>query len=355
MRVFLLAAVLLSIIGSRAVGADLNIKTVSGAVQEIVRAWNALPDKKDLNVLRRHARSAISGLSLMGPEAVPAIERALYDAKTSPQVKGILCESLIDIPGEAAIELLGKVLGDPAQHRIVRAFAGRAIAKKQGPRADEIVKQAIGDLSLSIEARAELMMNISIRGHDDVDWLAQVAEGKGLGLSSDAGAEIPQDAYALILNAQRALGASKNPRATEVIVAFLEKHPTNDILIEALGKRGDQKAIPVLLKCLGTPTQNMSRQEAARALGHLRAKEAVTPLIGIVLHERGIFEVVAAASALAEIGDKRAVPAMEQLVQNLKTDPRIEPANLAAYEAQAQKGWGPFPPIHKALDQLKKK
>lgn len=356
MRFFLLATMLLGIISDRAIGAAPKAKTVADAVQEVVRVWNALPDKNaDLKILRGHARSAISEVSVMGPEAVPAIEKALYDTTIPPQVRGVLCESLNDMPGDAAIELLGKVLGDPAQHRVVRAFAGRAIAKKQGPRADEIVKHAIGDQSLSIEARAELMRNISIRGHDDVDWLAQVAEGSGLGLSVDPGAEISQDAYALILNAQRALGTSKNPRATEVAMAFLEKYPTNDILIEALGKRGDKKAIPVLLRCLGAPTQNMSRQEAAKALGHLRAKEAVTPLIDTMLHSRGIFEVVAAAEALAEIGDKRAVPAMEQLVQNLKTDPRIEPATLAAYEAQAKKGWGPISPILKALDQLKNK
>lgn len=354
MRVYLSAVLLLGAFAITATGAGPKIKTVSDAVQQVENTWRALPDKNaDIRVLRRRSRSAILAVSRMGVGAVPEIEKALYDTKTPPQVRGILCESLGEMSDDVSIELLGKILGDSTQHRVVRAFAGRVIAKKQGIRADEIVKRAISDTSLSVEARAELMMNISIRGHNDVDWLTQVAEGKGLGLPTDSHAEISQDAYTLILNAQRTLGASKNPRATEVIIAFLEKYPTNDTLIESLGNRGDRRAIPVLLKCLRAPTQNMSRQDAAKALGQLHAKEAVDPLIDIMLHDQGIFEIVAAAAALSEIGDKRAIPAMEQLVGNLKNDPRIESTARNAYQTQAQKGWGPIPPILKALDRLK--
>lgn len=349
-KIFSQVFLLLWVFAIKAAGGDPNIKTVSDAVKQIESNWNSLPDKNGgLEILSRRSRSAILTLSHMGVGAVPDIENALYDTKLPPHVRGILCESLDGMPGDDVIELLGKIIGDSTQHRLVRLFAARAIVKKQGLRADEIIKHAIGDTSLSEGARAELMMDTSQRGHNDVDWLAQVSEGRGFGLPADPHAEISQAAVGIMLNAQRTLGFSKNSRATEVMIAYLEKYPTADIFIEALGKRGDPKAVPILLKCLRSPTRNMSRQSAAKSLGLLRSKEAVNPLIDIMLHDQDIFVVVDAASALAEIGDKRALPSMERFVGDLKADSRFD----AVYWKQATQGWGPFPPILRALDKLK--
>ena len=117
---------------------------------------------------------------------------------------------------------------------------------------------------------------LTVFGFEDVNWLKKVAlgdffeEGKEqLTLKEGAG---------IMWNAMRTLGTSKNPRATDVLIKLQERFPTNDILTEALKRRGEAKAIPVLIKVLNTRQEkkhSLSRETAAQALGEFRATDAI--------------------------------------------------------------------------------
>ncbi len=324
---------------------------IMGAIEEIEQIVRTTPDKQDvLDRIHQKSREAVKRIARSGPATVPEIEKALFDPTKDVKIKAMLCEALGEISDDRADEALGRLLDDPSQHQIVWAFAGRAVAKKRTPKAVAIIKRAVTNTRLPVGVRSEMMMHVGVDGIDDVDWLAQVAEGTGLGLPKDKSAEISQAEYTIILNAQRALGRSKNHRAVEILIALVDRHPTNGTLVEGLGKKKVRRAIPVLLKVLNSPpAATLARHDAARALAELKAREAVEPLLDIIKNERDESLVAAAATALGKIGDKRALPELEKLVAGLRGDPRFP----QAYWEQAKEGHGYIPPILKALDELK--
>lgn len=325
---------------------------IMGAIEEIEQITLSTPDKQDvLDRIHQKSREAVKRLARSGPAAVPEIERALSDPTKDVKVKAMLCEALGEISDDRADEALGRLLDDPSQHQIVWAFAGRAVAKKRTLKAASVIKRAVTNTRLPVGVRSEMMMHVGVDGIDDVDWLAQVAEGTGLGLPKDKSAEISQTEYTMILNAQRALGRSKNPRSVELLIALVDKHPTNGILVEGLGSKKDKRAIPVLLKVLKSPpAATLARHDAARALAALKASEAVDPLIEVIQKDRDESLVCAASVALGKIGDRRALPALERLVAGLKQDRRFPVAEWDLLK----EGKGYIAPIMNALEQLRK-
>jgi len=89
-----------------------------------------------------------------------------------------------------------------------------------------------------------------------------------------------------------------------------------------------------------------------RALGLVKAREAVEPLIAIMESSPDPSLVTAAAVALGKIGHKRALPAVEKLVASLKSDPRFKD-EWERVEELVKKGWGSVPQILKAVEELR--
>lgn len=91
-------------------------------------------------------------------------------------------------------------------------------------------------------------------------------------------------------------------------------HLMNKELASALGEIGDKRAVPVLLKLLKS-RNTITRVEAVEALGRMRASEAVEPLIQLALDEgQEPFLNKKAIQALGLIGDARAVPALMKML-----------------------------------------
>jgi HEAT repeat protein len=220
---------------------------------------------------------------------------------------------------------------------------------------ESLIKQVVDDKSVPIKVRARIMMAVGQRGLDDIDWLKQLARGISPSLPQNRQAEISQDEFGMILNAQRALGASKNPRAFDALLELAERSPANANFVEELGEKGDPRAIPVLIRALtAKPTASTARDHAAIALGKLKAREAVGPFIEIIKNDPDPLLVEKVASAAVAIGDKRVVPALQELVANLKSDPRFSQSAHPAFWNQERHGWGPIFSIKKALADLEK-
>jgi HEAT repeat protein len=79
-----------------------------------------------------------------------------------------------------------------------------------------------------------------------------------------------------------------------------------------LGDTGDERAIKPLIKALNNP---VPRHNAAIALGKLKAKQAVQPLINVLFLEEVTYEHHAAAYALGEIGDPAAIVPLQKAIK----------------------------------------
>jgi HEAT repeat protein len=115
----------------------------------------------------------------------------------------------------------------------------------------------------------------------------------------------------------RALGDVRNVASVEPLGNAVDlgatdsaSHLLNKELASALGEIGDPKAAPVLMKLLKA-RDNYTRIEAVDALGRMRTREAVEPLMQLATDESTEpFLNKKAIEALGRIGDARAVPVL---------------------------------------------
>lgn len=95
---------------------------------------------------------------------------------------------------------------------------------------------------------------------------------------------------------------------------------------EVLGDLDDRRAVPLLISKLTykDPDENFQyavRLKAAESLGRLRAKEAVKALGAMLVSDPMLNAKIKAADALAWIGDREAIPALQKaLTEKISTD-----------------------------------
>jgi HEAT repeat protein len=117
------------------------------------------------------------------------------------------------------------------------------------------------------------------------------------------------------------LGDLKDPSSVGPLTDALEMGSTdsagnamNKEICGALAKIGDAKSTPALLRLLKS-RDNYVRIEAINALGTLKAKEAVDPLLEIALDDQGErFISKKAIEALGNIADPKAVPTLVRMM-----------------------------------------
>ena len=348
-RLSLLAATILFF---SALDAAAQATPAGGAIDEIQRnAAKAGNDKEAVDDVFLMSQSAITRLGAAGSKAIPKIHGVLSDSSKDWKVKAMMCEALGKMNAPESAAELSNVLMDKGQHEFVRAVAGDKLALLGRPETESLIKQVVADKSVPIKVRARTMMSVGVTGLSDVDWLKQAALGDGLGFSGSKHVEISQDEFGLILNAQRALGKSKNPRALDIILELQDRFPTNGIYTDILEEKLDPKSVPVLLKVLtyknpkGFTSDSMI--VAARALGKMKAREAADPLADIIATDKNPLFVLAAAKALMNIDGARARIIIQKLVANLDNDERFSPARHPNFWANEQAGWGPIVELKK--------
>ncbi|MHB2027040.1 MAG: HEAT repeat domain-containing protein [Elusimicrobiota bacterium] len=274
--------------------ADFKFKTASAAIKYIEKAVAAAEattpavhhqdpgDTEWLMGAYSVSFPAFQALQLTGKSALPAINAELSNPKVDAYVKAFLCGYVLNnIPSAQTIDILNRIIHDSSQSLNARSTAASALVQIDMPRADRLAEKIVENLSLPVDARIAIMQQFTLRGFDDVDWLDKIAEGKlyrkGQLVSSDEGTGI-------IWNAIRALGTSKNPCATDILIRLQEKNLGSGVIAMALHERDDSKSIPVLIKVLTWPTNSIgiAKAEAATALGKLKAKEAIYPMLRLL-------------------------------------------------------------------------
>lgn len=112
--------------------------------------------------------------------------------------------------------------------------------------------------------------------------------------------------------------ARGGPRSVPSLVRVLDSSDDELVMFSAgtLARSRDRSVIPHLLRLLGHRDLNVV-QTAIEGLGFLRARAAVTPLLGLL--EREPWLRVGAAQALGEIGDVRAVDPLARLLDDEDT------------------------------------
>jgi len=122
-------------------------------------------------------------------------------------------------------------------------------------------------------------------------------------------------------NLAHLLGDLKDPASVQPLIDVLDLGNTdsasnnmNKEIAGALARIGDPRAIPALMRLLGSRDAYV-RIEAINGLGSTRAKEALEPLMAIANDDSGEpFVCKKAIQALGEIGDARAVPVLIRMM-----------------------------------------
>ena len=113
--------------------------------------------------------------------------------------------------------------------------------------------------------------------------------------------------------AARHLGKLGDPRAVGPLIRLLEAQDfqASSAAAQALGRLRALEAVDPLLACVEEGPEDVMRAWAIDALGRIGSEEAVPALLKLLAHDHEGLRRTAAA-ALAEIGDPRAVDALEE-------------------------------------------
>lgn len=135
-----------------------------------------------------------------------------------------------------------------------------------------------------------------------------------------------------------ALGEVRDPRVVTKLIELLARGPDSIswAAADGLAKQGDRRAVPSLIKALDDPSYSVV-QAAVRALATLGDTRAVEPLLAIVQDANRHFNHrSAAAEAIGELGDVKAMPALIAFGKTCRGCPAIGNAlvKLAAHDQQ---------------------
>ncbi len=240
--------------------------------------------------LRRAAAGALG--HFRGKSAVQALLAALNKETEDPVIFATI-SALEELHDPQAVEPLCALLASPSRSRWSRQQAatalGRigdsralqplltALAREREPRMSEALAEALGDLG-DLKAIPALLQELK-RGNAAVQ-----------------------------ANAATALGRLRATEAVDALIELAVKRQNKNALA-ALGAIGDQRALPVLLNAFKS-TNPALRSVAAAALGRLGHRDAVTLLAQAFTTEKSDSVRGAIVSALGELGDPHALPAL---------------------------------------------
>jgi aminopeptidase N len=252
------------------------------------------------------------------------IVQARQDADVMGRVWAV--NELKKLKGDDVARALGEVLKQDKFYG-VRVEAAKALAAFN----TEAAKAAL--VAAAQDERSAVRREV-IKG------LAQFKDAQLAGLFTNV-VKGDQSYYA-VADAARALGAVKGAGAFEALVKLLDAPSDKDVIrtgaIEGLLALGDARALDVALKYVAAPHKTGVRVAAIRAalaLGKAneQARERLLPVLTNALQSTSLQLKFTAVSALSQLGDARAIPALEA---SLKDVGSLGPA--AGFYTQAVQG-----------------
>jgi len=344
-------------------GADASGPGAHGAKDKLkVLDAAARADKSEtreaLTALAGRLDKETSGLEVDGNLLKAARDKSL-DWKTRYLIlERIERGAIKKISKDEELSLYSDILQDGGEHKENRKRAAQALMEpaRSEPKARKALEKAAKDKTLPDDVLWSVMVSVGSSGIDDVDTLAGLMERKPK-TGNDIG---------INLNAVRALGQSKDPRAVGMLFKILdESEPSSFYNVTALEqlsrltkdpeklKRMRPMLVPRLMKLLDDRTSHLgaSRQLAGRMLQRMDERKAIRPLMKWLQprEEGGGWgsDVVWAAAILAEFQTKEAIPELQKTIDNFAEDSRWE-----SYKRNAARGGWKFPEETHRFKQL---
>jgi len=238
---------------------------------------------------------------------------------------------------KAIVKPLMKIVLDKTERPELRGAAavGLTTAVTTNPKLKRVFEQLAANPNTPKPLFDKVMMVLGSAGSDDLNLMERLA-----GMPVDGQAALGSN-----FNAIRAIGASNNPQALEVLTEMLQAPPdiplARGVVLQTLlsyaktpnkVKKWPPELVPALLKMLGTrkykPTDKIQTNQVfanspdiIRLLGLIGSRRAVPRLVEFLNYPDTVV-VAAAAQALGRIGDPRALPHVQELWNGLGTDPR---------------------------------
>lgn len=272
-----------------------------------------------VSVLRDQERSvrdaAVGALRSIGSPSVMALGACLTDAELS--VQEAASAVLATIADARVLSQLIHALRSPDW--IVRMHAAKALGRIKdsgsvgalAPLLQDKVKAVREEVSSALAAIGESAMPALLDSLTHQDWLVRLHAVEALGKT--ASHEAVQPLLTTLFNdtdsavredTVRALGSIGNPQAVEYLFTAMNEPALRTLAIEALGRIGDRRAVPVLIEVVrGTNPPATSRTVAG--CGDAWSEETVAQ--------------ASAVRALGLIGDDSALPTLTGALESTVT------------------------------------
>lgn len=234
------------------------------------------------------------------------------------------------------IPVLVQILADPKEDESTRFHAASVLGLWWDPRAVDMLVNVANDPKIGNDRRMDAIHALGEIQYDSpavIDVLLKTLESPNLDIESASATS---------------LGKLGNPKAVDPILKCLREAKSDRnrqrSLIGALCDLGDKRAIPALLTVLSNEkNEPIVREDAACALGTLRANEAVKPLIQL-LRSEDVSSRFTAAIALGRIADARSAEALVSVLND-------QGAGTAYVNDEAERAlWAIGAPATKALE-----
>jgi HEAT repeat protein len=318
-----------------------------------------------VSILRDRDRSvreaAIGALASIGESAVPAVGACLADPELSVQeAASAILASIADV---RVLDPVMRSLRSPDW--IVRMHAAKALGRIKEPGSvaslipllQDKVKAVREETATALAAIGEPAIPALLDTLTHQDWLVRLHAVESLGKTKSEKAVGPllsalfnDGDSAVREDVVRALGDLGHPQAVEFLLTAMKEPGLRTLSVEALGRIGDRRAVPVLIEvvtganppavtravagCGDRWNEEVITQAAAvRALGAIGDESALPTLVAAL---EPTFTRTEAAAALARFGSK-VIP----LLLPLLTGPRDENIRYHVKETLALVGWRP--------------
>ncbi|HBL18695.1 MAG TPA: hypothetical protein DD417_18520 [Elusimicrobia bacterium] len=257
---------------------------------------------------------------------IPILKPILSDRTRDWRLRGICAANLQYFGAFGTVDPLTSILADKTEHPWVRS---QAIKGLQAHARNPAVAAAIEDVLRSTQTpgvlRETALSHIRWAGAMDIDLMLDLAN------ISSTGPINPSFRNDIL----EAIVLSDNSRALPVAVDILERLPPDAGkafgLLRFIHERWDRdpKSVEPWAAALLGPTLRFSRVNSGRDtipwLGHFRDSRAVDRLIELLNDPEVIgYQLTNVAMALAEIGDRRALPPLQRVWDGIPQDSRLK-------------------------------